>query len=119
VTWNFRFFGDPTSRWNTPGGDFDHSIRASQIMGGTGAFTWSGPGMVEDVQGWLDGSLENCGWMLTSDLEFLTTVARRFASRENGNASFRPTLMVDYTIPAPASALVLGLVAGMAGRRRR
>jgi hypothetical protein len=105
ATWNFRFFGDATSAWTNRGGDFDPSIRASQIVGGTGTFTWSGPGLVADVQGWLNGTIPNNGWMLTADQEFLTSTARRFASRESTTTSFRPTLIVQYT-PRPPGACV-------------
>jgi hypothetical protein len=103
VTWNYRFFGDPTSAWLTPGGDFDPSIRASQIVAGNGSYSFSGPGLVADVQGWKDGTIANNGWMLTADDELLTTIAKRLASRENATASFRPTLIVQYT-PRPPGA---------------
>jgi hypothetical protein len=105
VTWNLRFYGDPTSAWLTPGGggDFDPSIRASQIVAGVGSYTFSGPGLVADVQGWLDGTIANNGWMLTSHDEFLTTIAKRVSSRETGTSTTKPTLIVQYT-PRPPGA---------------
>lgn len=118
VTWNFRFFGDPTSAWTTPGGDFDPAIVSSTMVGSVGTYSWSGPGLAGCVQSWVDGALPNNGWMITSDLEFLTTIAKRFASRENGTPSFRPTLIVTYSIPAPPSIAVLGVLAASAWRRR-
>jgi hypothetical protein len=119
VTWNYRFFGDPSTAWATPGGDFDPAIVSSTMIGSVGSYSWSGPGLASGVQAWLDGTVPNDGWMITSNLEFLTTIAKRLASRENSTPSFRPTLIVDYTVPAPASLLVLGSLGGLAGRRRR
>ncbi len=118
VTWNYRFFGDPSSAWATPGGDFVPTPSASRDVGQPASYTWAGAGMQADVQGWLDGTRPNNGWMLTSELEFLTSIAKRFASRESGTASFRPTIVVNYTVPAPG-AVAMGAGAGLMALRRR
>jgi hypothetical protein len=105
VTWNYRFFGTPDSAWITPGGDFDPTVLGTAMVGSVGSYTFTGAGMTSCVQGWLDGTVPNDGWMLTSDLEFLSTIAKRIASRENTNSSYRPTLMVTYTPRPPGSCV--------------
>lgn len=119
ATWNLRFYGDPSSAWITPGGDFSPVISGSTMVGGVGAYTWTGGGMVQDVQDWVNGVKPNYGWMLTSHIEALTSIAKRFTSRE-GSVNARPRLVVTYTpVPAPGVGVVVagGLLA--ATRRRR
>jgi hypothetical protein len=120
ATWNYRFFGDPTSAWTTPGGDFSSVISASTMVGPVGSYSWSGPGMVANVQDWLNGTKPNYGWMLTSDLEFLASIAKRWSSRESTTVAFRPTMVVTYTIPGPGVGVGLGAgLMAVAMRRRR
>jgi hypothetical protein len=120
ATWKYRFFGDPSSAWENPGGDFSGAISASTMVGGVGSYSWSGPGLVADVQAWLDGTAPNYGWMLKANFDFLTSTAKRWASRESTTASWRPTLVVEYTVvPAPGVGLALGAGLYAATRRRR
>ena len=49
--------------------------------------------MVSNVQGWLDGTLANNGWILIGD-ENNPTTTRRFDSSEGGS---EPSLLVDFT----------------------
>src|SRR3954471_3885151 len=51
VTWIHTFYN--TNFWTTPGGDFSPTVSATTNVPSTGTFTWSGSGMVADVQSWL------------------------------------------------------------------
>jgi hypothetical protein len=59
--------------------------------------SWSGPGLVADVQAWLDNPTGNFGWLLKADEATLAT-ARRYDSRENSEPTFRPALTVEYAL---------------------
>src|SRR4051812_46972698 len=82
-TWNDRFFG-LSSPWASPGGapgiDFAGGASADIDMGGTGDYTFTGqPGLISDVQYWVDHPDLNFGWMLMSDSETTRHAARAFA----------------------------------------
>ncbi|MCB9463936.1 MAG: DNRLRE domain-containing protein [Candidatus Eisenbacteria bacterium] len=94
ATWLHRFF--PNDFWTNAGGDFVASASASRNVSGTGTYTWSDAGMATDVQGWLDDPYANFGWIVRGD-EGSGSTAKRFDSRSNPTASFRPELTVDYT----------------------
>ncbi|GAB4383482.1 MAG: hypothetical protein Kow0022_03370 [Phycisphaerales bacterium] len=85
--------------WTNPGGDFVATASATVSVGGVGSYTWSGPGVVSDVQGWLDDPSGNHGWVIVGEEESLAT-SKRFDSRENINAANRPRLVIDFTPPA-------------------
>ncbi|HYE63678.1 MAG TPA: DNRLRE domain-containing protein [Phycisphaerales bacterium] len=119
ATWNYRFFGDASSAWATPGGDFSPDIRGTAMIGGIGNYTFTGAGMVADVQAWVNGNQPNYGWMMTSHFEFLTSIAKRISSGEASNVSARPTLIVNYTVPSPGVGAVLAGGLALAARRRR
>jgi len=116
ATWDHTFF--PGSFWNAEGGDFSAIVSGSQTVGGVGTYQWSSPGMVADVQTWLDGGFPNYGWALIGDSSTFPT-AKRFDTRENVSGS--PTLTVAFSvIPEPSTtALLLILVPGIVLRRNR
>ncbi|MHC4948736.1 MAG: DNRLRE domain-containing protein [Planctomycetota bacterium] len=101
ATWLHTFY--PDLFWTTPGGDFDPAARASLDVTGTpGPWTWgSTPGLVADVQAWLDEPAADHGWLLLGNEASFNT-ARRFASREATDPAVRPSLALEFT-PAPAS----------------
>jgi hypothetical protein len=117
-TWTYAMW--QSTPWNTPGGDFVAQVSATQIVSGLGSYSWSDVGLASDVQAWVNGSAANFGWFLLGN-ETAPITTKRFASRENTNASYRPTIVVDYTpVPTPgASALGLCVTAFALGRRRR
>ena len=119
ATWNFRFFGDSSSAWATPGGDFSSAVSATRAVGGLGSYTWSGAGLVADVQSWVDGTAPNYGWLLKANIDFLTTTSKRWASGEATTASWRPTIVVTYTVPAPGVGVAAGMGVMVVMRRRR
>lgn len=110
----------PGNPWSTPGGDFAPLASAATPVGPEGvAYTWSDPGLIADVQSWLDQSSSNFGWILRSD-ESITRTAKVFASREATNLSQRPSLEITYTvIPEPTALALLAPLALAAARRPR
>ncbi len=93
ATWIHRF--SDTVLWSSPGGDFSQTVSASQAVDAPGFYSWSGPGLVTDVQSWLDNPQDNFGWVLIGN-ESVAQTAKRFDTRENTETSFRPGLSVTY-----------------------
>jgi hypothetical protein len=102
ATWTHAFFGG--AAWASPGGDFVGSPSATMTVDATGPYTW-GPTseLTADVQGWVDASGTNFGWILIGT-ESGTQTAQRFGSRENSDEASRPTLTIEYSPPAPATS---------------
>ncbi|NUP90795.1 MAG: DNRLRE domain-containing protein [Candidatus Sumerlaeia bacterium] len=97
VTWSAR--ADGLRLWDSPGGDFVEAPSASAHVGtGLGSVAFTGPGLVEDVQLWLDHALGNGGWLIRGT-EIEPGTARRYVSSE-GNAATAPRLTVAYDEPA-------------------
>ncbi len=103
ATWLHRFYS--TTFWATPGSDFVAAASATLSVPATsGVFQeWGGATVVGDVQGWIDGSSVNAGWLIRGD-EASSTNTRRFASRETATAANRPALLVTYLPSAPTGA---------------
>ena len=100
ATWLHTFYDQ--SLWASPGGDFLAAPSASVLVGGEGPYTWgSTPGLVADVQSWVDDPASNHGWVLVGDESESTTV-ERFDSRENPDDSLRPVLEVEFGRPESA-----------------
>ena len=103
VTWNSRL---PNTLWEEPGvtGAGDSVAQASSttfVAGVKGSYTFaSSPGIVADVQGWVNDPGTNDGWLLISENELTPKTARRFATRED--AVNAPVLTVVFTIPPPS-----------------
>jgi hypothetical protein len=94
ATWLHTFF--PSTFWSDPGGDFSLGASATISVSGIASYTWGSTAeMVADVQGWLDDPSSNHGWLVLGD-ETTTATAKKFNSRENGNPSSRPKLIVEY-----------------------
>lgn len=103
-TWLHRVF--PDQFWTTPGGDFTAGASAVTTVNTAPvntAYTWSGTGMVADVQAWVNGSAANNGWFLRGD-EAAAGNAKQFASRTNPTAANQPRLTVTFTPPPGAGA---------------
>jgi uncharacterized repeat protein (TIGR01451 family) len=98
ATWKYTFWN--TQSWTNLGGDFSTTSSATTNVSGLGQYTWSGAGLVADVQQWLNNSASNFGWVLVG-LETTNKTAKQFDSRQNANPSNRPSLAIDYTAPPP------------------
>jgi len=96
ATWIHTFFD--TDFWSNAGGDFVAVPGSSGSVAGEGLYSW-GPevGMTADVQGWLDDSGGNHGWILIGNEAFLPT-AKAFASKEHPVPTLHPTLTVEFLI---------------------
>lgn len=98
ATWTARHFA--TSDWITSGGDYLSTASAAAMVDvAPSTATLTGAGLIADIQGMVNGSATNHGWILIGN-EAGVHNAKRFYSRE-GLAGMRPRLTVDYT-PAPA-----------------
>jgi hypothetical protein len=115
ATWIHRFFN--TVFWANAGGDFAGASSAVAPVDQIGFYTWSAAGMAADVQSWLDAPAGAFGWGILIDGAAPGTT-KRFDSREAVDPMLRPMLTVTYMVPGPGGA-VLGLLAGLAGARRR
>ncbi|MGI9014176.1 MAG: hypothetical protein ACR2GY_08000, partial [Phycisphaerales bacterium] len=93
--------------WTTEGGDFNASPRATTTVGPVDRYTWTSTLMAADVQAWLDDANTNFGWIAIGD-ESIETTAKRFDSREIGNAQNRPRLTIDFTPPVGGPATLTG-----------
>ena len=109
ATWRHRFF--PGTPWASPGGDFTGSVKAAIAVGFEGPYTWGPtPGMIADVQGWLDNPASNFGWGMIGN-ENSRGTAKRFDTRENLDPLARPMLKIDYTPPGtPATVATWGKI---------
>ena len=104
ATWLHTFFN--TSFWTAQGGDYAASPSATIQVSLVGQYTFlSTPGMVADVQAWLDTPAQNFGWIIIGN-ETVIATAQRFDTRENTIASACPTLTVEYTASATSAGRV-------------
>jgi hypothetical protein len=101
ATWLHNIF--ETNFWDTAGGDFSSEISASiAVSTNNRTYTWSGSGMVADVQSWIANSGSNFGWLIAGN-EGTEQSAQRFHTGEN--ASNIPQLTVTYTLPGASELL--------------
>jgi len=116
ATWDSAFYD--TVAWANPGGDFASEASASSVLEGTGWKSWSGAGLVDDLQSMVDGDMNRFGWLILGD-ETGNGTTFRFDSMFIGDASLRPELIVEYaSVPAPGAIALLGIGGLLRGRRR-
>ena len=97
ATWLHTFYN--LGFWATPGGDFSPTISASTTVSTVNTtYTWSGSGLIADVQAWVSNPTGNFGWVIRGN-EIDTGSAQRFNSGEN--SSNPPQLTVTYQVLAP------------------
>lgn len=99
ATWLHAFYPDVS--WFLPGGDFDPTPSADQIVGDVGTWSWSGAGIAADVRGWIENPASNFGWLIRGN-ERVTRSVRRFDSRETGIPLNVPTLTIHFSLPVAA-----------------
>lgn len=118
----------PHTPWLIAGGDFAASPSALAAVGGVGNYEIvSTPGMIADVQHWIDTPAEVFGWILIGpEGNDISQRARRLYSRSSAAVDARPRLTISYTpstptariVPVPAWAIALaGLVLAGVGLR--
>lgn len=96
ATWLHTFW--PEQFWSTAGGSFEPMPSATTTIGAPGAYAWtSTPGMIADIQSWLDDPAGNFGWAITGN-EPVAQSVKALASRENAVLEHRPQLTIDFTV---------------------
>ena len=97
ATWSHAFYN--TTTWTTAGGDYTASASATMLVDGLASYTYTGTGLVADVQAWITSGATNFGWMFIGD-EVTNKTTKHWATRENTTVAFRPDLEIIYTMPA-------------------
>lgn len=97
ATWLNSFH--PSTSWNSNGGDFTLNPSAVLPITGIGVYTWNTPGMVADLQEWLNVPSSNHGWLFKST-EDAAAQARRYDTKESANP---PELIIDFDEPIISS----------------
>jgi hypothetical protein len=93
ATWLHTFYN--ANLWITPGGDFSSTISATTPVNKVDTtYTWSGSGLLADVQSWVSNPASNLGWAIRGD-EVEMGSAKQFNTGEN--AENPPHLTVTFT----------------------
>jgi hypothetical protein len=135
ATWSHSSFN--TTPWGLAGGDLANTPSASLVINNSptpvvlnSPYSWSSPGLVSDVQAWIDNSQPNNGWLLRN-LEDANSSLLTFYSREIvdnptttsiDESLLRPQLTIEYTpVPEPSTMALaaLGMAVVLVARRRR
>lgn len=95
ATWRSNVLG--SSNWETPGGDFRAEPSATaEGRNINSTVTFTGEGLVADVQAWVNGEADNFGWILIGGSSGGT--AKRFHSADsNASEGKKPRLTIQYT----------------------
>ncbi len=114
ATWACSFAngaGSCNTPWSVAGGLYDASPSAITSVADVGVYTWSGAGLVNDVQQWVNNAGSNFGWLLRT-AEVATGTAKRFASRTNATPADQPSLTITYngTLPVSFGQLQAGAI---------
>lgn len=108
ATWAYRVYGNPAGGvprvpWSVPGGDFVNAASAAIVINGIGSFNFgSTPGLVADVQAWVNDPSRNFGWLVRGD-EVDSQTAKRLFGRGAFSSTDRPALTVEYSLPTPVA----------------
>ena len=106
ATWASRFFN--TTSWTTPGGTFNSGATATRPAA-LGLVTWDSAtqaALATDVQGWINNSASNAGWILRGN-ETTAGTACSFDSKDLGglppvsHGGTPPALQITYAIAPP------------------
>jgi RHS repeat-associated protein len=101
----------PSVAWTTPGGDFDPTTAATASDPGGNPHwdSFSGNGMKDLVQKWLDGTYANLGVLLKHANES-SAPSIEYVSNDYGTSlAFRPKLVINYTDGSHANAPSVGV----------
>lgn len=94
ATWEYAVY--TSTIWNDSGGDFAVPASATTIVGGVGAYRWSGPQLLADVQDWLGAPEANFGWILLG-MEDKAQTAKQIIAKENVDVGNRPRLILAFS----------------------
>ncbi|MEZ4649832.1 MAG: DNRLRE domain-containing protein [Candidatus Eisenbacteria bacterium] len=100
ATWQHTAF--PDQFWASAGGDYVSAASASTTVPAfDGYYSWTGGGMIEDLQAWADDPSSNFGWMVVGRETFTAATRKRWVSREGADPNQRPKLEITYIAPPP------------------
>jgi hypothetical protein len=114
ATWSVYSTGN---NWNTVGGIGAEVDRISAVSGQVTNITTAGVfysvtktsgGLVDDVQGWINGSFANYGWHLERNGAGADATFKTYASSDNASTDLRPFLDVTYTLGGGGADVVVG-----------
>ena len=97
ATWLHNLY--PNEFWTNPGGDYDSVASASAYVAFEAFWSWSSPGMVDDIQSWVDDPGQNFGWILIGKETGDIITRKRYVSREGADVQYRPQLEVVFFVP--------------------
>ena len=102
----------PPAPWTSPGAvapqDYASFASQSNLITTLGSSTFnSNPGIVADVQDWINNPANNFGWILICEDEELDKSVRKFASKESDIVTNIPSLEVQFTLSSPPIILAL------------
>ena len=96
ATWEHSFF--PQQTWSSPGGDFDPAPSTTALLpDGREPAIFTDGGLIDDVQGWVDGTLDDFGWIINGDEA--GSLLRTYHTREL--RPFDPILTVTFSNMSP------------------
>jgi hypothetical protein len=101
ATWTHTF--SPAGFWTSPGGDFVAEPSATSLIGHFGVYLWNSPGLVADVQRWVNHPGENHGWILVGEEDFAPS-AKAFQTHESPFEGDQPLLLLEFLPPCPGDA---------------
>lgn len=89
---------DETTTWNSQAGVAAAASASAATGTSVGAtVTWQSATLLDDVRGWVDGTLTNHGWRLSDTAESaFVPVTVAYGAREHATATNRPLLLVTY-----------------------
>ena len=105
ATWTHAFH--PDQSWSSPGGDYVTTPSATTYVAFEDFYSWTGPGMVADLQAWVDDPSGNFGWFVVGRETFTAITRKRWVSRESADLDLRPRLEITYSVPPPPPDLGL------------
>ncbi len=99
VTWKEATSG--TTAWTAAGGDFDPAQSGTSHGKNASKSLFTSEKLIADVVGWLDGSIENHGWMLKIDEAEIQETGgemQRYISNEGVVEvdNMKPRLLIEY-----------------------
>lgn len=99
---------DGTNVWTSPGGDYAATPSATAyVVWGGGPLDWDFWDITGDVQAFVNGTLTNNGWLIKDTVEDDSQDYWFFDSKEAANASYRPYLLIDYSVPTVAGGMTV------------
>ncbi len=95
ATWLHTFYD--SDFWTNEGGDFSPTASASTAITTINTtYSWSGSGLLADLQSWVANPSSNFGWVIRANEDDLGS-AKRLDSREH--ATHPPSLTITYQAP--------------------